>query len=52
MKAYEQTVQLLDTLKLKGVLNSLDEELNDAEGQKVSYLTFLSSLLKLSLIHI
>lgn len=46
MKTYEQTVHLLDTLKLNGVLNSLDEELNDAEGQKVSYLTFLNSLLK------
>lgn len=46
MKAYEQTLHLLDTLKLKGILSNLDEELNDAEGQKVSYLTFLSSLLK------
>jgi DNA replication protein DnaC len=46
MKAYAQTLHLLDTLKLKGILKNLDEELNDAEGQKVSYLTFLSSLLK------
>jgi len=46
MKAYEQTLHLLDTLRLRGILDSLDEELNDAEGQKVSYLTFLTSLLK------
>ena len=46
MKAYEQTLHLLDTLRMKGILKGLDEELNDAEGQKVSYLTFLSSLLK------
>jgi hypothetical protein len=46
MKAYEQTLHLLGTLKLKGMLKNLDEELNEAEGQKVSYLSFLTSLLK------
>ena len=46
MKNYEHTLQLLDTLKLRGIVGNLDEELNDAEGQKVSYLTFLNSLLK------
>ena len=35
MKAYEQTIHLLETLKLKGMVNCLDEELNEAEGQKV-----------------
>jgi DNA replication protein DnaC len=45
MKAYEQTLHLLDTLKLRGMVRCLDEELNEAEGQKVSYLTFLSALL-------
>jgi len=46
MKAYEQTLHLLDTLKLKGIAANLDEELNEAEGEKVSYLRFLISLLK------
>ena len=46
MKAYQQTLHLLETLKLRGVVKCLDEELNEAEGQKVSYMTFLSSLLK------
>ena len=46
MKNYEHTLQLLDTLKLRGIVGNPDEELNDAEGQKVSYLTFLNSLLK------
>ena len=45
MKAYEQTLHLLDTLKVRGMVGCLDEELNEAEGQKVSYLTFLSALL-------
>jgi len=47
MKSYEHTLQLLDALKLRGIAGKLDEEINDAEGQKVSYLTFLNSLLKL-----
>ena len=46
MKAYEQTMHMLDSLRLRGIMKGLDEELNDAEGQKVSYLTFLSALLK------
>jgi len=46
MKAYEQTLHLLHTLKLKGIWANLEEELNEAEGEKVSYLTFLISLLK------
>ena len=45
MKAHEQALHLLHTLKLRGMVNCLDEELNEAEGQKVSYLTFLSALL-------
>ena len=46
MKAYEQTLQLLSNLKLKGIVNRLDEEINDAESKKASYLTFLQSLLR------
>jgi len=46
MKAYEQTLQLLSCLKLKGIVNRLDEEINDAESKKASYLTFLQSLLR------
>jgi len=46
MKAYEHTVNLLNSLKLKGILKSIDEEINDAESQKSSYLTFLNSLLQ------
>ena len=45
MKAYEQALHLLEALKLKGVVNCLDEELNEAESQKVSYLGFLSAVL-------
>jgi len=46
MKAYENTVNLLSNLKLRGILSRLDEEINDAESQKASYLTFLNSLLQ------
>lgn len=46
MKSYEQTVHLLNSLKLKGILSMVDEEINDAESQKVSYLSFLNSLLE------
>lgn len=45
MKAYAHTQQLLETLKLNGAAKCLDEELNEAESQKVSYLGFLSTLL-------
>lgn len=45
MKAYEQSLSLINTLNLKGVSLSLDEILNDAENQKESYITFLNTLL-------
>jgi len=35
MKAYEQTLTYLNTLKLKGIANGLDEMINDAEIKKV-----------------
>lgn len=45
MKKYQQTVSLLDNLKLKGIIHSLDNEITEAEEKKVSYLSFLSVLL-------
>jgi DNA replication protein DnaC len=44
MKAYEQTLSLLKTLNLRGVANSLDEMINDAEIRKHSYITFLNTV--------
>jgi len=45
MKAYEQTLTFLKTLSLKGVTNSLDEVISDAEVRKDSYITFLNIVL-------
>jgi len=44
MKAYEQTLTFLNTLSLKGIVNSLDEMINDAEIRKDSYITFLNKI--------
>ena len=44
MKAYEQTLTYLNTLKLKGIVNGLDEMINDAEIRKDSYITLLNSV--------
>ena len=44
MKAYEQTLSLVETLKLKGVSQSLDEIINDAESRKESYISFLNTV--------
>lgn len=44
MKTYEQTIKHLRTLSLKGIIDSLDELLNEAEQQKISYLNFLNTL--------
>ncbi len=46
MKAYEQTMHQLNSLKLRGILSSLDEEINEAEARKVSYISFLNTLLQ------
>jgi DNA replication protein DnaC len=46
MKAYEQTMNLLNSLKLRGILSRLDEEINEAETRKVSYISFLNTLLQ------
>jgi len=45
MKAHQQTLAFLKTLGLHGVLQSLDEMINEAESRKVSYLMFLNDLL-------
>jgi len=44
MKAYEQTLTFLNTLNLKGIVNSLDEMINDAEIRKHSYITLLNTV--------
>ena len=44
MKAYEQTLSFLNTLNLKGLANSLDEMIHDAEIRKTSYITFLNTV--------
>jgi len=44
MKAYEETLSFLSTLNLKGIANSLDEMVHDAEISKTSYITFLNTL--------
>lgn len=44
MKAYEQTLNYLKTLNLKGVASSLDEMIHDAEINKSSYITFLNTM--------
>ena len=46
MKAYEKTMHLLSSLKLRGILSRLDEEINEAETRKVSYISFLNTLLQ------
>lgn len=45
MKAQQQTLSLLKTLNLQGVLRGLDEMINDAESRKISYLGFLNGIL-------
>ncbi len=44
MKPYETTINLLNTINLKGIIQGLDEITNDAEIQKHSYITFLNNL--------
>jgi DNA replication protein DnaC len=44
MKTHEQTLAYLKTLSLQGVVQDLDEMINDAESRKVSYLAFLNTV--------
>jgi len=46
MKAHQQTLALLKTLSLEGVLRGLDEMVDDAESRKISYLGFLNGILQ------
>ena len=46
MKAYKNILELLALLKLKGMVKSLDEIVNEAEAQRLSYLSLLHTLLQ------
>ena len=46
MRKYQQIVNLLESLKLKGMIPNLDNEITEAEEKKISYLSFLDLLLK------
>lgn len=46
MKAYRRAIEYMEVLKLKGILKHLDEFLNEAEEKKISYLSFLNTLLQ------
>jgi DNA replication protein DnaC len=46
MKAYEETLTLIQALGLKGVGRYLDELLSDAEREKSSYLSLLNALFR------
>ena len=42
---YKQTLNLLTGLNLQGITKSIDEEINEAESRKISYLSFFNNLL-------
>lgn len=46
MKTMQNTLNSLSTLKLNGIKNFLEEQLEEAERSKASYLSFIDSLLK------
>ena len=46
MKTYKDILELLQLLKLKGIVGSLDELIGEAEAQKYSYLSLLRALLQ------
>ena len=45
MKNQKHIISLLENLKLKGIIQTLDNELSAADEKKVSYLNFLKTLL-------
>jgi DNA replication protein DnaC len=49
MKAQQQTLASLKALNLQGILQGLDELINDAESRKISYLGFLNSVFSLEI---
>lgn len=46
MNNYQETLNLLSGLKLKGIVQNIDNEVSEAETKKVSYINFLKSLLE------
>ena len=46
MTNYKETVNILTTLKLKGMADNLEEEISKSEKRKHSYLVFLKSILE------
>lgn len=46
MKAMNNIFHQLETLKLKGIMETLEEELNEAETKKISYMGFLGNILQ------
>jgi DNA replication protein DnaC len=46
MKAYENIINYVSALKLQGIMTALDEILTDAEQEKASYITLLSTIFK------
>ena len=51
MKTYEKVINQLTTLKLKGMIQKLDEAVNEAERGQYSYISFINSLLNAELDH-
>jgi len=45
MKKYKHIIGLLENLKLKGIIQNLEQEISAADEKKKSYLSFLKSLL-------
>jgi DNA replication protein DnaC len=46
MNNYQQILSLLSGLKLKGITQNIDSEINEAEEKKISYVNFLKTLLE------
>lgn len=44
MKAYEETLKYMNSLSLKGMSEKVDEVLNEAESEQLSYINFLNRL--------
>ena len=49
MKTYEMVINQLTTLKLKGMIQKIDEAVNEAERGQYSYISFIDSLLNAEL---
>jgi len=51
MNNYQQTVNILKTLKLHGITSKIDLEVEEAETKKISYINFLKSLLESEILY-